>query len=218
VRDSLLAEYVEEVGIADAGRLASSYFGVVDRYIKRCWEQEACPVHEDIVGHAHTYYRGAFSRELLDGLLSYTREIYLAALKPILVDGAEGFLRWAYLQWPLYIISDAYTLDGRTLDRVLAHDGILNLFKRTYYSDQLGVRKPNPCAVREICSSQAIRSSQLIHIGDLPERDGLLSTNSGCKFVLFGSGAEVSQAPSGSGVVVHSPTFSDLRKVLAGAD
>jgi FMN phosphatase YigB (HAD superfamily) len=111
--------------------------------------------------------------------------IYTSELKPGINIGAKEFLLWASQFWKLFIISDTYTLPGSILDRILQIDGICDIFAGRYYSDQLGVEKPNTMAIEKIICEANVRPEFIIHIGDLISKDYELCRRTGAKFILF---------------------------------
>ena len=64
-------------------------------------------------------------------------------------------------------------------------DNLLDLFKFRFYSDIIGLQKPNTFAINKIRTQEKIDNDQIIHIGDLLNKDYELSRKSGCYFILL---------------------------------
>jgi FMN phosphatase YigB (HAD superfamily) len=194
------------------------FFQVVDSFIKGRWHKGLASSSEEIVSHVAGEFDGRCSATQARLLLDAVDEIYLSVLRPTIVDGADEFLRWASSRVPVYLISDTYTIRGRLLDRVLEGDGLRQYLKACFYSDELGVEKPNPEAVNRVLTIENIPSAELLHIGDLAERDAEMSRRANTQCILVDR-ARTNMTLSGTehlrGVVTCC-SFHEIQRLIDG--
>ncbi|HYX30761.1 MAG TPA: HAD family hydrolase [Pyrinomonadaceae bacterium] len=214
-RQRLLLDYCTRSGLAEPQRLALTAFDVVDGFIKASWKHGVCPLPELVLEHATAYYQNQYSAETITGVIEEINHIYTAILKPDLFMGAAEFLTWAQLEMPLYLISDTYTIRGVTLDAVLNADGLLGLFKGRFYSDAVGFEKPNVEAMRQIISSEHVNPTEVIHVGDLVDRDYELARRVGCRCILIRHKESVLPMDLDNRVLISvCNSFTEVRRVL----
>lgn len=186
-----LAAALELHGFGHKKEIADRFLAFVDGHIKSVWERGYVPTVENALDEAGEEF--GVSRQLVRILLHELYDLYVTDLKPEPAEGAPEFLRWVSSRWPLYLISDTFTLSGSVLDRVLRRDGLFDLFRGRYYSDEVGCKKIDPQAMRAVIERENVRPSQIVHIGDLPESDGVLAERVGCRFILLGRDREASR-------------------------
>lgn len=220
VRDTTLDEIlVERMPDYDpATGLGDRYFRTIDRFIKKSWSVGTSPVPEDIRDEVRRHCAPISSTSLIDDLYAALCNVYTTSLKPVLLPGAADMVRWTNNRWPVYLISDTYTVPGETLDRVLDIDGLLPMFRRRYYSDQFGVQKPNPRSLIDISTRDNLEQADIVHIGDLIEKDLGLAIQGGCHCMLLGEAASYKSAPPGDGrddsLLAIRPSHGELKDVL----
>jgi putative hydrolase of the HAD superfamily len=91
---------------------------------------------------------------------------------PALCPGAERAVReLAARGFALGIVSNTGRTPGVVLRRVLEVHGLLGYFGAISYSDEVGVRKPDPGIFRVTLARAGVAASAAIHIGDNPEAD-----------------------------------------------
>jgi FMN phosphatase YigB (HAD superfamily) len=190
IRSKVLSEAcksLDAVASADAVAVAESLFENVDGFIKERWQHGECADDVAIVNHLRMTWNWITMPTWLK-LREALHQIYCADLKPQLWYGAEECLQWCLGRSPIYLISDTFTLTGHTLRQIMNCDGILSYFKHTYFSDEIGFKKPNPYAFNEIIAQELCQPSQLVHIGDDLETDYGAARAANASFILFTPG------------------------------
>jgi FMN phosphatase YigB (HAD superfamily) len=216
-RETILLQYCKARALEEPEEIASTAFNVIDRFIKDSWKKGVCPLPQSVVEHTRANYRDRYSTETILGLIQEVNRIYTTILKPELFDGAAHFLHWASSRMSLYLISDTYTVRGETLDTILEADGLKELFRDRFYSDAVGFEKPNITSMEHIIASEAVAPRDIIHVGDLMDRDYELAKRFGCKFVLL---QHSSSAPPVSGLLDYDvfvgkcSSFDELKNFL----
>ena len=190
VRNQRLLEHCRLEGSTDPEQISGSFFDVINSFIKRRWSMGFSTSKKEIIQHAEQTYSDDCSQEFLERLLTKLYEIYLTDLRPVPFPGALEFIDRTSSRWPLYLISDTYTLPGLVLDAILEHDGCRRHFAGTLYSDRIGTQKPDTSALDEVARCESCTASRIVHIGDLVERDYKLAEQSGAHCVLLRHSAE----------------------------
>jgi putative hydrolase of the HAD superfamily len=91
---------------------------------------------------------------------------------PDLCPGAAQAVRdLAAAGMRLGIVSNTGRTPGRILRRVLERHGLLGHFGAISYSDEVGVRKPDPEIFQATLIAAGVRPGEALHVGDNPEAD-----------------------------------------------
>jgi putative hydrolase of the HAD superfamily len=91
---------------------------------------------------------------------------------PALLPGAGDTVRaLAAAGVRLAVVSDTGFTTGAAQNRVLARDGLLDLFVATVYSDECGHAKPRPEPYRLALAALGVAPADALHVGDLEETD-----------------------------------------------
>jgi len=92
--------------------------------------------------------------------------------QPDLLDGVPETLRMLRRQgyW-IGLISDTGTTSGRVIRACLRGQGLLRLFDRLTFSDEMGVTKHRPQAFWATLRALGVRPEEALHVGDLPATD-----------------------------------------------
>jgi FMN phosphatase YigB (HAD superfamily) len=187
IRSKVLSEACKSLGVvpaADALAVSESLFDNVDGFIKERWRCGECASEDAILDHLRMRWNWITMPTWLT-LREALHQIYCADLKPQLWYRAEECLQWCSERCAIYLISDTFTLTGRTLRQIMNIDGILSYFKHTYFSDEVGFKKPNPYAFNDIIDRELCQPSQLVHIGDDLEADYGAAQAANASFILF---------------------------------
>jgi putative hydrolase of the HAD superfamily len=217
VRKTHLVEYCKSLNITAAEHAATTFFDVVDKFIKHRWSEDHCPLMDDIISHAALHYNDIYDKDVIRQIFDYISNLYQDQLKPELYEGASDFLEWASKTWPIYLISDTFTLRSTVLDSILRKDGLIDLFQDRLYSDVLGVQKPDVTAVEMILKREGIAPQELVHIGDLNDRDYELAQRAGCYSILLDnnkSNKEVEEQGGRDKLIAKSRSFEGVKEVL----
>ena len=96
---------------------------------------------------------------------AYARPILM--VPPAVDDGALKALRkLCDLGYTLAVVSNTMRTPGATLRRVLEHYGLLGCFSHTAFSDETGVRKPDPAIFLGALRALGAEPAHAIHVGD----------------------------------------------------
>jgi putative hydrolase of the HAD superfamily len=103
-------------------------------------------------------------------LEAYTSPVL--AHPPALCPGAGRAVReLARAGLALGIVSNTGRTPGAVLRRLLERYGLLGYFGAVSYSDEVGLRKPDPGIFRATLARTTVAPSEALHIGDNPEAD-----------------------------------------------
>lgn len=117
-----------------------------------------------------------------------TREFEEALLKmpPRPVPGVHRLLHeLRERELRIGLISDTGITPGRVLRQVMAHDGLLPLFKHCTFSNEVGRAKPHPFPFQRTLEALKTTAQSATHIGDLPTTDIAGAKRVGMRAVLF---------------------------------
>lgn len=95
----------------------------------------------------------------------------LVAVPPRLVDGAVELLDRLAPRFTFAIISDTGIASGDAQNRVLALYGVLNRFRSTVYSMDVGWCKPRPEPFRVAIDALGATPDEVLHVGDIERTD-----------------------------------------------
>ena len=114
---------------------------------------------ERVAGEALTAVANAYARPLL---------LVLPAVDP----GARTALtRLRDRGATLVVVSNTLRTPGATLRQVLARLQLLDCFHHTVFSDEVGVRKPNPAIFQSALDAVGAEPATTVHVGDDPVLD-----------------------------------------------
>jgi len=111
----------------------------------------------------------------------------------------------------LAVVSNTMRTPGAVLRRLLAHYGLLECFAHTVFSDELGVRKPDPAIFHEALRAVEGEPATAVHVGDDPVLDVQGALAAGMRVIQVSSAARPS--PSGPHAVIR-----DLAALPAAVD
>jgi putative hydrolase of the HAD superfamily len=101
---------------------------------------------------------------------AYARAILAAP--PDLAEGAAGALESLAGQgYTLCLVSNTMRTPGRVLREVLRRYGVLDHFAHLTFSDECGVRKPEPEIFRRTLQAVGVTPAEAVHVGDDPVLD-----------------------------------------------
>lgn len=69
-------------------------------------------------------------------------------------------------RYDTFLISNTVLVGGNMLDEALRNAGIYNRFKARFYSDVVGVSKPNPKMFKRAHHHMHCRAEEVLHVGD----------------------------------------------------
>lgn len=181
-RAASLERLCHRLGVRDAHSLSETFSDSVHWAVEQQWDGGMVPDRRSIVRACEERYPGVPGDQLgrlFDGLVG----VYTTALRPLPVEGGLDFVRWACRVAPVYVVSDTYFLHGEILRELLKVDGFLGSITHAYFSDEIGVRKPDPWALLDIQAREGARGENCVHAGDDDEKDGVAAIRAGVRFV-----------------------------------
>jgi len=127
--------------------------------------------------------------------------------------GVGGILRHLRQQgYRLGVVSNTGFPAGQVLRQVLAADGMLLYFEAFAFSDELGIRKPNPEIFHSVLQRVGVEPSAAVHIGDRPRVDVAGAHAAGMRAIRY-AGLHNEPGPPEAEAVIHD--FRELPEVLA---
>lgn len=93
----------------------------------------------------------------------------------------------------LGLICNTSVTPGFALRRLLAGWGLDKLLAVQLFSDEMGIRKPNPAIYREMASRLGVDISRLLHVGDRQDVDVEGAIAAGARGLLVGPQAPLSE-------------------------
>ncbi|MGH7316466.1 MAG: HAD family hydrolase [Candidatus Rokuibacteriota bacterium] len=129
---------------------------------------------------------------LTPAALAAALEAYVSpvlAYPPDLCPGAAAAVReLAARGVSLGIVSNTGRTPGVILRRVLERHGLLGHFGAISYSDEVGVRKPEPEIFRATLARAGVPAAEAVHIGDNPEADVIGAQGVGMRAAHYTAG------------------------------
>lgn len=112
---------------------------------------------------------------------------------------------------PVGIVSNAHS--GVSHRKILADHGILDHFAVQAYSDEVGIRKPNPDIIRLAADALGLAPEQTWYVGDTQDRDVAAGRRAGVGAVIITRSKHTNNPPF---AVTHRPdaVFDDPRPLL----
>jgi HAD superfamily hydrolase (TIGR01549 family) len=107
---------------------------------------------------------------------------------PLLVENAERVLKSLHNKYAIGLISDSGVTPGRHLRRVLNDHKVLQYFRCTIFSDEVGYHKPHPTIFRKAIEKLQVKPSDIMHVGDLLESDVTGAKAIGMKTIWLNNG------------------------------
>ena len=139
-------------------------------YLTRIWATQRDVRVDEHVRAILAAVDPSFPRRIPPALMAalidaYTRPIL--AVPPAVDDGALAALEMLHGQgYTLALVSNVMRTPGTTLRRLLEQFRLLRYFKHTTFSDEVGIRKPNPEIFLLTLRAVASEPAAAVHVGD----------------------------------------------------
>jgi putative hydrolase of the HAD superfamily len=104
---------------------------------------------------------------------------------PVITKGAREVLSDLAKHYRLGIISDVGFSPGRVLKRVLATNGLLEVFDSLIFSDEAGRAKPHKEVFQATARSLGVSPKEIVHVGDLERTDIIGAKQAGFRAIRF---------------------------------
>jgi putative hydrolase of the HAD superfamily len=115
---------------------------------------------------------------------AYTSPVF--EVPPYMNPDARGVLRWLKdRDICVGLICNTGLTPGATLRRFLEEKRVLKYFDLTLFSDEVGVRKPDPRIFQLAVQKLRIEPDKIVHVGDNLKSDVWGAQNAGFKAMLF---------------------------------
>lgn len=120
------------------------------------------------------------------------------AVPPAVDDGARGALEVLRERgYTLAVVSNTMRTPGVVLRKLLAHFGLLPCFAHTTFSDEVGVRKPDPAIFALALRAVGGDPETAVHVGDDNVLDVRGAREAGMHAILVASRPRGGSAPDG---------------------
>ena len=139
-------------------------------YLGRIWaRQRDVPVADHvraILAAVNSELPTRVSAEIMSMLIdAYSRPVLI--VPPAVDDGALGALETLIRRgYTLALVSNVMRTPGTTLRKLLERYGLLGCFKHTTFSDEVGVRKPDPEIFALTLRAVGGEAGAAVHVGD----------------------------------------------------
>jgi HAD superfamily hydrolase (TIGR01509 family) len=189
-------------------------------YLGRIWATNRDVPVEDhvaaIVGTIDRELPKRLPRDVLSALIdAYTRPIL--AVPPTVDDGALNALqKLSDAGYTLAVVSNIMRTPGTILRRLLERYGLLSCFAHTAFSDETGVRKPDPAIFLGALRALGAEPARAIHVGDDPVLDVDGARAAGMRVVQVTSASPKALGRRGPDAVV--PSLAALPDAVARLD
>jgi len=198
---------------ATASALDRAYDGS-GSYLARIWERNRdVPVSEHvraILGAVHPGLPARVPADIMSALVeAYARPVLL--VPPAIDDGARPALERLRAQGiALALLSNTMRTPGRTLRTLLQRSGLLGLFAHATFSDEVGVRKPDPQIFALTLRALGVEPGAAVHVGDDPILDVFGGRRAGLRVIQVTSASlEALGAQRPDAVVPSLATLAD---------
>jgi putative hydrolase of the HAD superfamily len=132
---------------------------------------------------------------------------------PSLIDGAKETLQQIKKErYKIGLICNTGRTPGKTIRILLERLGIINYFDVTTFSNELGIRKPDPRIFLYTLDQLKSHPQNSLHVGDIVELDVLGAKNAGMLSVHYDPD-KTSHAPIRSQDIKLAPDFS-IKKLM----
>jgi HAD superfamily hydrolase (TIGR01509 family) len=191
-------------------------------YLARVWEKNR---DVPITDHVRAILRALDPRladrvpaDVMTALVdAYARPVLM--VPPTIDDGARPALERLRAQGiVLALVSNTMRSPGTTLRRLLERYGMLGSFAHTTFSDEVGVRKPDPEIFALTLRALGVEATAAVHVGDDPILDVLGARAAGLRVVQVTSSSQrASRGPQPDAVVRSLATLPEAIAGLASA-
>jgi HAD superfamily hydrolase (TIGR01509 family) len=191
-------------------------------YLARVWEKNR---DVPITDHVRAILRALDPRladrvpaDVMTALVdAYARPVLM--VPPTIDDGARPALERLRAQGiVLALVSNTMRSPGTTLRRLLERYGMLGSFAHTTFSDEVGVRKPDPEIFALTLRALGVEATAAVHVGDDPILDVLGAQAAGLRVVQVTSSSQrASRGPQPDAVVRSLATLPEAIAGLASA-
>jgi len=193
LRCQTLTRTLNELGIKVSMEKTSSAMNRVAERLLGVWADD-----EDL---SHRDQLSAFLRAATDGRASLNEDIYgvlSEAYVSAIFDGPPSLNPEAFevldalkkRKKGMGLICNSGITPGFALRRLLSNHGILDFFDCLLFSDETGIRKPDPRMFRSAADHLGVGVGNIVHVGDNLRTDIGGAKATGCMAVYFASDAE----------------------------
>jgi putative hydrolase of the HAD superfamily len=186
-------------------------------YLGRIWAANRDVPVEDhvaaILGALDRELPKRLPRDVVSALIeAYTRPILV--VPPTVDDGALNALqKLSDAGYTLAVVSNIMRSPGAVLRRVLERYGLLACFAHTAFSDETGVRKPDPAIFLRALQALGAAPARAIHVGDDPVLDVEGARAAGMRVVQVTSASAKALGRRGPDAVI--PSLAALPDAIA---
>lgn len=170
-----MAAVLGAVGVKVAVRNLERAYGESCHRLARIWEtRQDVPVRQHVTALLEALAPGLPER-LTPEIIAALIHAYVSpalAVPPAVDDGATAALRALIARGlTLCMVSNTMRTPGEVLRKILAHYGLLEPFSVLTFSDECGIRKPDPEIFLLTLRQVAVPPVEAVHVGDDPVLD-----------------------------------------------
>lgn len=184
-RIDLLTQTLNEEGFArDRHIVEVEYSSTID-FFNEVWRKErrhmpVAKLTEFILNRLNVHLSTEVKSSLVKGF-----EAAIFNGPPPLVKDAKRVLKSLHGRYEIGLISNSGVTPGRNLRQVLNNHKVLQYFRCTVFSDEVGYHKPHQIIFRKAIQKLQVEADDAIHVGDLLEADIVGAKAVGMKTVWF---------------------------------
>jgi putative hydrolase of the HAD superfamily len=170
-----LQRILEQAGVAAPAAALDRGYRECAGFLNQLWLQNRDVPVEDHVRVILQAVDPDAPKRLPAGTFQALADAYACAIlgaPPALAEGAPAVLESVARQgYTLCLVSNTMRTPGRALREVLRQYGVLDHFAHLTFSDECGVRKPEPEIFRRTLAAVGVTAAEAIHVGDDPLLD-----------------------------------------------
>lgn len=183
-----LAQTLDKFNVKISVEQLASAFKKMASWLESVWEMENEATHLDQIRFIiKTASKGLITvkEEWIEDLSSAYVSPFLE-VAPYLNPETRRVLRWLKDRNKLVgLICNTGLTPGFGLRRFLAKEGIAKCFDLMLFSDEVGIRKPNPEIFRMATQRLKVKPCEIVHIGDNLKSDVWGAKNAGLKAIYL---------------------------------
>jgi putative hydrolase of the HAD superfamily len=190
IRCSNLSRAFAELGTQVSAMYLNSVLKELTSWLKNIWMMDKDVSHLDQIKFIARQVLGdslSLDEKMLKKLsIAYVSPIF--ELPPYLDSVTHSVLQWLKEQGKeIGLISNVGMTPGFALRKFLEMEGVSNYFTTMTFSDEAGVRKPNPSIFNMTAIKLNSRPGEIVHIGDDIRSDVWGAKNAGFKVIYLES-------------------------------
>ncbi|NWF86731.1 HAD-IA family hydrolase [Candidatus Bathyarchaeota archaeon] len=188
IRCQKLAQALNKLGTKIQAKQLAFAFKEMTTWLETIWDNNNEVTHIDQIQFIiQTTSKGALNlkKEWINQLsTAYVSAIF--EIPPVINPDTHKVLQWLKNQNKrIGIICNTGLTPGIGIRKFLAQEGIANYFDATVFSDEVGIRKPNPKIFQIAAQKLQTKPNNIVHVGDNLKSDIWGAQNAGFKTIFL---------------------------------